>query len=205
MVSVMVVVELDSEEVVVAQVSSTFTVVLELNMEDIDFNYLPMDVVCNGSSQHSFPHLPSPPSRVPFFHPWAYVRARMKADAHAHMRTCAHAHMRAASRVVRVSSPGDAGHMNGAWTHACASSLAPAANTQVLTLAAAIPVHRLQQNNRNRDKILSGGGGCKSTDAFVHSCWGTHADLDSRTCSPAALQRPLPVFQPPSAHRCWCE
>ena len=49
MVSVIAVVDLDSEEVVVAQVSSTFTVVLELNMDDIDFNYLPMDVVCNGT------------------------------------------------------------------------------------------------------------------------------------------------------------
>ncbi len=87
MVSVMAVVELDSEEVVVAQVSSTFTVVLELNMEDIDFNYLPMDVVCNGMSQHSFP-APDPSLRVPPFYisGRACVRACLKADTHAHMR-----------------------------------------------------------------------------------------------------------------------
>jgi hypothetical protein len=35
-------------QVVVAQVSSTFTVVVELNVSEIDFSYLPMDVVCNG-------------------------------------------------------------------------------------------------------------------------------------------------------------
>ncbi len=40
---------------VVAQVSSTFTVALELNVSDIDFSYLPMDVVCNGR-----PPIPQP-------------------------------------------------------------------------------------------------------------------------------------------------
>jgi len=46
--SVVVVVQQGQEETVVAQVSSVFTVVQQLNFSEIEYNYLPMDVVCNG-------------------------------------------------------------------------------------------------------------------------------------------------------------
>jgi hypothetical protein len=96
MVSVIAVVDLDSEEVVVAQVSSTFTVVLELNMDDIDFNYLPMDAVCNG------PSLPSIPAPAPLPARSLSSSLGMHACAHAGTgrRTCAHA--RGLTRRARV-------------------------------------------------------------------------------------------------------
>jgi len=46
--SVVVVVQQGQEETVVAQVSSVFTVVQQLNFSEIEYNYLPMEVVCNG-------------------------------------------------------------------------------------------------------------------------------------------------------------
>ena len=48
--SVEIVVWRDGEEVVVTQVSSTLSVANELDWAHVDFNYLPMDVVCNGAN-----------------------------------------------------------------------------------------------------------------------------------------------------------
>jgi hypothetical protein len=53
MLSVEIVVWRDSEEVVVTQVSSAFSVADELDWAHVDFNYLPMDVVCNGANSQT--------------------------------------------------------------------------------------------------------------------------------------------------------
>ena len=44
----------DGDEVVAAQVASTCSVAQELNLTEVDFNYLPMDVVCNGTTLAMF-------------------------------------------------------------------------------------------------------------------------------------------------------
>jgi hypothetical protein len=51
---VLVLVNHDGDEVVAAQVASTCSVAQELNLTEVDFNYLPMDVVCNGTTLAMF-------------------------------------------------------------------------------------------------------------------------------------------------------
>ena len=48
--AVVVLVEQDGGEAVAAQVASTCSVADELNLTEVEFNYLPMDVVCNGTA-----------------------------------------------------------------------------------------------------------------------------------------------------------